>query len=234
MNKPSGLLIVPGRGDEEAPTLREVVESRLPGKVWVVHRLDRETSGAVIFAKTPEAHRFLNRRFELRQVRKTYLALAEGDIGCDGTLRMPVREFGSGRMGVGRRGGKPSVTRYRVKERLPGCTLLEVSPETGRRHQIRVHLYAIGHPVMGDPIYGADRPVGGVARLMLHALSLSFTHPEGPEMTVEAPPGEDWESVLRSKRSPPPPPPKNNYELREFRELTPSASPPLKDNYELR
>ncbi|MCX6349879.1 MAG: pseudouridine synthase, partial [Candidatus Aureabacteria bacterium] len=107
LNLQSGHLIVPGRGDEEAQNLREVVESRLPGNVWVVHRLDRETSGAVIFAKTPEAHRFLTRRFELRQVRKTYLALAKGDIGCDGTLRMPVREFGSGRMGVGRRGGKP-------------------------------------------------------------------------------------------------------------------------------
>jgi RluA family pseudouridine synthase len=169
----------------------------------VVHRLDKETSGAIVFAKTAEAHRFLSREFELRQVRKIYLALVSGTIEREGILRMPIREFGSGRMGVSRR-GKPAVTRYRPMENFAGCTLIEVAPLTGRRHQIRVHLYAIGHPILGDALYGENRPVGGAPRLMLHALHLSLTHPAGPEIYVDAPPGEDWESVLRSYRPPAP------------------------------
>ena len=195
-DKPSGLLVVPGRGEDEAPPLRRRLEERLGRPGWVVPRRDQATSGAIVFAKTAEAHRFLSREFENRRVRKIYLGLAAGRIEREGILRMPIREFGSGRMGVSRR-GKPAVTRYRPLEVFADSTLVEIAPLTGRRHQIRVHFYAIGHPVLGDPLYGENRPVGGAARLMLHALYLAFRHPGGEEVAVEAPPGADWKSVLR-------------------------------------
>ena len=171
--KPSGQLVIPGRGTAAGPTLQEQVEDHLRSKAYVVHRLDREASGIVLFAKDAAAHRALCLAFQTQQVHKLYAALVQGCVEKDGTIDRPIRAFGSGRMGVGA-DGKSSITRYRVMDRLAAATLLEVEPKTGRRHQIRAHLCSIGHPILGDPLYGKERPVGGVQRLMLHAVSLKF------------------------------------------------------------
>lgn len=180
------MLVVPGRGHDPA----EALNRRLGRRVWVVHRIDREASGLVLFALDAPTHRRLSGLFEGRAVEKTYAALVLGDVAADGVVDGPLREFGSGRMGVHAR-GKASVTHYRVLRRDGGATLLEVRPVTGRRHQIRVHLYSIGHPVLGDAVYGDARPVGGAARLMLHAWRLALEHPAGGVLRLEAPvPGE--------------------------------------------
>lgn len=171
--KSAGQLVIPGRGTITGPTLQEQVAEHFGGKVYVVHRLDRGASGIVLFAKDSAAHRALCLAFETRQVRKVYAALVQGLVEKDGAVDRPIRAFGSGRMGIGA-SGKPSITRYRVLDRLPTVTFLEIEPETGRRHQIRVHLHSIGHPILGDPLYGKERPVGGAPRLMLHAIRLGF------------------------------------------------------------
>lgn len=170
----------------------------------MVHRIDRDSSGLVLFARDAEAHRLLSLQFERRQVRKRYLALAQGSLAEDGRVDSPLREFGSGRMGVaapsGPAGGKEALTRYRVLERLGAATYLEVEPVTGRRHQIRAHLASVGHPVMGDPLYGRDRPVGGAPRLMLHAFELECRGVSGETLALRCEPPEDFLRVLEQAR----------------------------------
>jgi RluA family pseudouridine synthase len=200
VSKPAGQLVIEGRrledgaalsGKGEQPpcedaaplgteTLKAQVERHAGTKIFVVHRLDREASGLVLFAKDPDCHRLLCGQFARRQVHKTYQALASGAVAEDGIVKAPVREYGSGRMGVHPE-GKPARTIYRVLKRLSAATLLEIEPLTGRRHQIRVHLYHIGHPIVGDDRYGKELPVGGAPRLMLHACRLVFRHPGGSE-----------------------------------------------------
>lgn len=166
--------MIPGRGDAASgDTIQAKVERRLGSKAFVVHRLDRETSGVLLFAKNADSHRDLSVQFESREIEKTYLALVFGHPPNSGEVKTPLREFGSGRVAVDLN-GKPCATRWKVLKRAGGNSLLEVAPLTGRRHQIRVHLYSIGHPVLGDDLYGKDRPVGGAARLMLHAWKLAF------------------------------------------------------------
>lgn len=169
--KPAGQLVIAGRG-VSGPTLREEVETHLHAKVYVVHRLDREASGVVLFAKDGQAHRSLCIAFESRKVEKLYLALVHGEIKAGGIIDRPIRAYGSGRQGINP-DGKPSVTRYQPIQAFNEATLLEVRPETGRRHQIRVHLYSIGHPIVGDPLYGEKKSESS-PRLMLHALGLNF------------------------------------------------------------
>lgn len=199
VSKSSGQLVVPGRGKVEAETLQEELARRLGTRVWVVHRLDRGASGLVLFAKNAEAHRSLSLQFEGRKVRKTYLALVLGCVQKGGLIRQRLREFGSGRMGVDVK-GKPSATRYRVRESFPETTLLEAEPLTGRRHQVRVHLYHIGHPVLGDARYGSPRPVGGVERLMLHSLELFCRDPAGRSLVLRSEPPPDFLEVVESFR----------------------------------
>ena len=196
VSKPSGQLVIPGRGGSSGPTLREEVEERVCQKVFVVHRLDQGASGVVLFAKDPGTHRLLALDFENRKVLKVYLVLARGRLTEDGRVDKPLWEFGSGRIGVDPR-GKPSVTEFKVREKFKEATLLEVRPLTGRRHQIRVHLYSLGHPVMGDALYGKNRPVGGAPRLMLHAQSLEFRHPSGARLALKADLPEDFKEVLK-------------------------------------
>ncbi len=191
--KPAGQPCIPGRGDIGEP-LNIAAAAHIGGKAFVVHRLDLEASGLVVFAKDAQTHARLSLRFERRQVQKTYLAVVLGLLEGEGIIRGPIKEFGSGRMGVAAL-GKPSVTRYRLKRSLQEACLLEVSPETGRRHQIRVHLYSIKHPVLGDPLYGSKRPVGGLPRLMLHALELDFGLEDFPKLRAQAP--ADFEEALR-------------------------------------
>lgn len=195
VSKPAGQLMIPGRGPGPGLPLRQEVEAALGRKVFVVHRLDRDASGLAVFAKDAASHRSLCLAFEGRTVKKTYLAVVVGEVKEDGVVEAPLRPFGSGRMGVGQP-GKASTTDYRVLRRLKGATLLEVQPRTGRRHQIRVHLYSIGHPILGDPLYGQERPVGGAPRLMLHALELAFSEGGFAGLSLRAEPPEDFAKTL--------------------------------------
>jgi tRNA pseudouridine32 synthase / 23S rRNA pseudouridine746 synthase len=198
VNKPEGVVSVAEAGRGGLP---ELLRDRFPGKLFPVHRLDRGASGVIVFAKNADAHRRLNGEFDRREVRKTYLAVVDGVPAANrGQINAPLREFGSGRMGVDPKRGKPSSTDWKVAERLDGATLLRVSPSTGRRHQIRVHLYHIGHPILGDLRYGDKARQERFPRLMLHALSLEFALPSGETVTIEAPPPPSFEAVAAALR----------------------------------
>lgn len=196
LDKPAGQPTIPGRG-EVGESLIARLERDRGAKFLVVHRLDREASGLVLFAKDAETHRRLCVEFEARRAKKSYLAAVAGRMTGEGAIDEPLREFGSGRMGPSK-DGKPSKTLWSVERALGKATLLRVEPVTGRKHQIRAHLAFIGHPILGDPRYGpAPRPVGGVTRLMLHALSLRVEAAKVYEFTVPPPPGFD--SVLAGR-----------------------------------
>lgn len=200
VDKPEGVVSIneAGRGG-----LPELLKDVFPGKLYPVHRLDRGASGVIVFAKNAAAHRHLNGEFDRREVQKTYLALVDGAVASNhGQINAPIREFGSGRMGVDPKRGKPSSTEWKIAKRLDGATLLRVSPSTGRRHQIRVHLYHIGHPILGDLRYGDRARQELFPRLMLHALTLEFALPSGERVTVEAPPPPSFEAVVAGLRSP--------------------------------
>jgi tRNA pseudouridine32 synthase / 23S rRNA pseudouridine746 synthase len=195
VDKPAGQNVIPGRGEDEQEPLLSQVASHIGKKAYVVHRLDKETSGLVVFAKDPDTHRQLSILWEKREVKKAYLALVQGLVERkDGTIKHPLKSFGSGRMGVAPR-GKPSQTFYRVLWASEKASYLEIQPLTGRRHQIRVHLYNLGHPVLGDGLYGHDRPVGGCSRLMLHAHSLEIPLISGPLALVSKVP-IDFQKIL--------------------------------------
>jgi len=195
--KPAGQAMAAGGGVHVADTLQAAVAGHIGSKAFIVHRLDRETSGIVVFAKTAEVHRELSRQFEERQVSKRYLALVLGHVADpNGEVNEPLREFGSGRVGVDPN-GRDAVTRWELRERLADADLLEVWPLTGRRHQIRVHCYAIGHPILGDTRYGEPRPVGGAARLMLHAAELALS--DGLRLAAEPP--AEFARIVAEQRS---------------------------------
>ena len=198
VTKPEGLATVPER-DAPADCLRARLERQLGARLLAVHRLDKPVSGVIVFARTPEAHRALSRQFERHETRKTYLALVLGVVADDdGGSDAPLREFGSGRTAVDP-AGRACRTRWRVLLRLPAATLLSVEPHTGRRHQIRAHLYAAGHPVAGDLLYGDRAEQQRWPRMMLHSTRLVLTHPAtGALLQLDAPPPESFEAVLRA------------------------------------
>lgn len=176
-DKPPGLLAVPGRGADKQDCLASRVQARFSDAL-IVHRLDMATSGLMVFARGPEMQRALSRLFHDRKVEKHYVALVggrladeAGEIGLPLTADWPNRP----RQRVNHETGKHALTRYRVSgyDEHSGCTRVELEPVTGRTHQLRVHLAAIGHPIVGDALYGG-RPG---ARLMLHAGRLGFSHP---------------------------------------------------------
>ncbi len=179
VDKPPFVASIP----ERKPTGLDVLSvlSRLRGqKLYVVHRLDKDVSGVMVFAKNPYYHRLLSMSFEKRLVEKTYVALVHGIIEKDeGVIDVPIRQFGSGRMGIDYKKGKRSVTFYKVFERFPKASMVYVFPETGRRHQIRVHFYHIGHPILGDLLYGKKSLAREYDRLFLHALSLKIKDEKG-------------------------------------------------------
>ncbi|CAM3218262.1 RluA family pseudouridine synthase [Rhodothermus bifroesti] len=197
IHKPEGLAAIPER-DPAQPSARQLLETFRGERLFVVHRLDKEASGVLLFARTPEAHRYLNALFATRRVHKIYRALVHGCVSPEqGQIQAPIRAFGSGRMGVDFQRGKPSETRYRVLAYVGNAyTLLEALPLTGRRHQIRVHCYHLGHPIVGDLRYGDRSKQQAFPRLMLHALTLRFPHPEGPELELTAPLPESFQHVL--------------------------------------
>jgi RluA family pseudouridine synthase len=200
VDKPAGVVSVGEAGQGGLPQL---LKGHYAGRLYPVHRLDRGASGVLVFAKNAAAHRHLNGEFDRREVRKTYLAAVDGVPASNrGQINAPIREFGSGRMGVDVKRGKPSSTGWKIAERLDGAALLRVTPSTGRRHQIRVHLYHIGHPILGDLRYGDKARQARFPRLMLHAVSLEFTLPSGEGVAIEAPPPESFERVVASLRRP--------------------------------
>jgi RluA family pseudouridine synthase len=150
-----------------------------------VHRLDKEVSGVMLFAKIAAAHKLLNRQFFKRTINKTYTALVLGFVKEDkGSIDKAIRRFGSGRMGVDDKSGKPCTTNFEVINRREQTTLIRAFPVTGRRHQIRVHLYHLGHPVAGDMLYGDRNLQKTFPRLMLHATKIRFQDSQKNEITV--------------------------------------------------
>jgi 23S rRNA pseudouridine1911/1915/1917 synthase len=179
VDKPAGLLSIAAGGERDrtaywvlAEYLRRKGEKRRPA---VVHRLDRDTSGLMVFAKSDDVKRRFMQHWDTLVTERRYVALAEGAIqGDEGTIDQPLGEDASGRVVV-QAGGKRAVTRWRVLRRLPGHTLHALDLETGRRNQIRAHLAWLGHPIAGDRKYFA--PTDPHRRLALHAETLAFHHP---------------------------------------------------------
>ena len=199
VNKPEGVAAVPEHAHDPA-CLSELVSAAVGFKVMPVHRLDKDVSGTILYACHAASHRFLNTVFEERRARKTYLALVHGTIQEDnGIIVQPIREYGSGRMGVSPE-GKPSETIYRVRERFGAFTLVEAEPRTGRRHQIRVHLYHIGHPIVGDLRYGDRGIQKNFARLMLHAAGIELPLPSGSPLTLRDCPSVTFSAELTRLR----------------------------------
>jgi 23S rRNA pseudouridine1911/1915/1917 synthase len=197
VDKPAGLLSV-STDEESQRTALALVRDSLshpgqPASLWPVHRLDRETSGVLLFAKSHEAQRSVQERWG--EVRKRYLALVEGrPMPADGVIDQPLLEDQRLNVRVGEHPEARSArTRYVTREEIGRRTLLEVETDTGRRHQIRAHLAWLGHPIVGDSRYGTK-----ARRLALHALSLTVLHPDdGRELLIEAPPPAAFNALLR-------------------------------------
>lgn len=180
VDKPSGLLSVPGKGPHLADCLLSRVQAAFPDAL-LVHRLDRDTSGIMIFALTAHAQRHLGLQFEKRMVKKTYVARVWGVPGeKTGTVDLPliVDWPNRPRQKVCHETGKPAQTDWRVLRDDGKTARLRLHPRTGRSHQLRVHLLALGHPILGDPFY-AQGPARDFPRLMLHSEELRFKHPDG-------------------------------------------------------
>jgi RluA family pseudouridine synthase len=200
VNKPAGIATIPGGWQADTPSLAKTLEADF-GRVWTVHRLDKDTSGVILFARTAEAHRTLSLLFETRLINKVYNAIIVGNPKWDEhTARHPLRfDVGhSHRTVVDHAKGKPSETTFRVLERFTGCCLLEAVPATGRTHQVRVHAYALGFPLLGDALYSlpAERDlIPPLHRPALHAHSLEFKF-EGNPFSFTAPYPEDFKQAL--------------------------------------
>jgi len=178
IDKPAGLPVLPDGWDRVSSYLVKLLEDDY-GKIWIVHRLDKVTSGVMVFARTAESHRALNTQFENREAEKIYHAIMEGEPAWnEKTSKFPLRaNVGrKHRTAVDNKNGKPSETRFRVLKRYQSGALVEAKPMTGRTHQIRVHAYAMGHPLLGDILYSAAE-TEVISRPALHAYSLTFDHP---------------------------------------------------------
>ena len=181
VNKPPGLLSVPGKGEDLSDCLESRVKARF-SKALLVHRLDLATSGIMVFALTRKAQRNLGIQFEKRLVKKTYIARVFGHVETsEGKIELPLAADWQNRpkQKIDPLRGKPATTRWRVICREGAATRLRLFPETGRSHQLRVHLKAIGHPILGDRLYSDAKSVSDAGRLQLHSERLGFRHPEG-------------------------------------------------------
>jgi 23S rRNA pseudouridine1911/1915/1917 synthase len=219
VNKAAGMVVHVGAGVKSGTLVNALLHhaaalSGVGGELrpGIVHRLDKMTSGLVIVAENDAAHRCLSEQFKSREVHKTYVALVHGRVANDhGQVSKPVGRdpLRRTRMKAGGIAAREAMTRYRVLRRFAHFTLVEAEPETGRTHQIRVHLAAIGHPVVGDLTYGAPARIriGGreeatLSRTFLHAARLAFKHPRtGEELSFEAPLPEELEATLRRVES---------------------------------
>jgi 23S rRNA pseudouridine1911/1915/1917 synthase len=216
VNKPAGLVVHPAAGHADGTLVNALLgrgESLVPGGIagvqrpGIVHRLDRDTSGLLMVARSDAAMTSLQAQLKARRVKKTYLALVEGVVAAAvGRIEAPIGRDPARRTRMAvTPGGRESTTGYRVRERFAGWTLLELDLVTGRTHQIRVHLEAIGHPVAGDVMYGTGssrRGPDGLGRLFLHAWRLELTSPSTDRLIrAEAPLPPALESVLEGLRT---------------------------------
>ncbi|MFA0812430.1 pseudouridine synthase [Microbulbifer epialgicus] len=183
LNKPSGLLSVPGRDPANKDSLASRVQQRY-SEALIVHRLDMDTSGLVVMARGPEIHRKLSTLFQNREVNKTYLARVwgvpeaeSGEVNLPLICDWPNRP----RQKVDFEVGKPSLTYWEKVSISESSSLIRLKPVTGRSHQLRVHMQAIGHPILGDPFYASSEALSAAPRLLLHANELDFDHPDTGE-----------------------------------------------------
>ena len=209
VNKPVGLLVHPAPGHPEGTLVNALLYhcgnslSGINGELrpGIVHRIDRDTSGLIIAAKNDRAHLALAAQLQDHSLARTYEAVAVGGLKQDsGTVNAPIGRHPADRkkMAIDRRNGREAVTHWSVLARYPGYIHVECRLETGRTHQIRVHLASIGHPLLGDTVYGAKKPVPGLAGQCLHARRLRFIHPTtGSPVELECPLPDWFEAVLR-------------------------------------
>jgi len=207
VDKPAGMVVHPAPGHEGGTLVNALLARRpelsLLDRAGIVHRLDRYTSGVLLVAKTERVRQALQYQFRSRRVHKVYLALVEGQLTPkEGRIEAPLGRDPRHRQRVAVvADGRPASTAYKVREYFEHFTLLEVRPETGRTHQVRVHLSAIGHPVVGDSVYGRRRAPFGLRRYFLHAWRLGFIHPTREEwLEVEADLPLELEQVLTRLR----------------------------------
>jgi len=208
INKPAGLVVHPGTGNWQGTLLNALLHhapqlAAIP-RAGIVHRLDKDTSGLLVVAKTLRAQTELVRQIQARTVKREYLAVVHGVVRLDGEVAAPVGRDPRSRTRMAVVGtGRPSLTRYKVARRFADATLLECSLATGRTHQIRVHMQSLGHPLVGDPVYGGKRrgesKAIGLRRQALHAARLEFSHPiSGARRRFTAPPPADLRALLDS------------------------------------
>jgi 23S rRNA pseudouridine955/2504/2580 synthase/23S rRNA pseudouridine1911/1915/1917 synthase len=220
VNKPSGWLSIPDRHDADLVSVKTWLEAK-GDKVFIIHRIDKDTSGLIVFAKNAEAHKYYNTLFQNRSLEKTYFGISSGLFNHEqGVCDQPIEEHPAiaGKMRVGRK-GKSALTHYNVVEQFKGYALMRFVIETGRTHQIRVHMQNIGHPLACDPLYGSGDPIKLstfkkkfnlskkdeeerplLNRLALHAFSLSFEDQKGNAVTLEAPLPKDMDACLKQMR----------------------------------
>jgi 23S rRNA pseudouridine955/2504/2580 synthase/23S rRNA pseudouridine1911/1915/1917 synthase len=217
VNKPPGMLTLPDRHDAELESLRGWMQKKF-GQIWVIHRLDKDTSGLILFAKNEAAHKYYNGLFESREVTKIYKGIVAGKpLQSSGNIEVPIAEHPAknGTMIVLKK-GKPSLTDYVVEQTWNQFSLLRFDLHTGRTHQIRVHCKHLGHPIVVDPLYGDGKPVLLSAikkkfklsktqeeerpilnRLGLHSFSLDFINRQGKPVHLEAPLPKDMEALMK-------------------------------------
>lgn len=208
INKPKGLVVHPANGNPDGTLVNAIMAickdslSGIGGEIrpGIVHRLDKDTSGLLIVAKKDEAHIKMSEQIKNRQVKKKYIALVRGIVAEDeATINMPIGRSTRDRKKMAvTKTGKEAITHFKVLKRYDKYTLLEIKIDTGRTHQIRVHMSEIGYPVVGDTVYSNGKNEFGVSGQMLHAKSLEFKHPiTGKQMYLEAPLPQYFEEVLK-------------------------------------
>jgi len=224
IDKPSGMVVHPAYGNPSGTLVNAILYhcKDLTGingilRPGIVHRLDKDTSGVMVVAKDDEAYHQLTKQFKNRTVEKTYLAIAYGKFGQEeGLIDSAIGRHPSERkrMSTRTKKGRTAITRWKVRERLDGFTFLEIFPQTGRTHQIRVHLSSMGHALLGDPLYGRKGRLGSIRdpvlkeclkimnRQALHAHRLGFNHPRtGERVQFQSPIPQDMREVLEWLRS---------------------------------
>lgn len=219
IDKPAGLVVHPAAGNPDGTLQNGLLyrdpELALVPRAGIVHRLDKDTSGLLVVARTPVAHTHLVEQLQAREIHREYRAIAQGRIVAGGTVEAPIGRHPAQRLKMAVvAGGKPALTHYRVLERFPAHSYLEVKLATGRTHQIRVHLAHIHHPLLGDPLYGGRlrlppgagtgllQRISDFRRQALHACRLGLSHPRSGEwMEWQSPLPEDMRALLEALRS---------------------------------